>query len=69
MTNEAPQHDDHCWIVIGGEAWCIHYIEAPIIILWRGYAPFIEYNMLDISDMNMEQYCMIANQILMSSDL
>jgi hypothetical protein len=50
------QQDDHIWLTVGETAWAIKSIKWPIIILWRGYHPLLEYNIIDISRVNWEDY-------------
>jgi hypothetical protein len=52
----APQHDDHIWLTVGGEAWAIKWIHWPFIGLWRGYAPDLEFNYVDMSKFNTDSY-------------
>jgi hypothetical protein len=56
MPMPSPQHDDHIWLTAGGEAWAIYHIRLPLLYLWRGYYPNIEYSILDISQVDWESY-------------
>jgi hypothetical protein len=51
------QHDDHCWLTVGGEAWAIRAMHWPVIWLWRGYWPNHEYSIVRMEDFNAESYC------------
>jgi len=43
-TSATEQHDDHIWLTVRGEGWAVHRIEnETTFILWRGYAPDLEY--------------------------
>lgn len=50
------QHDDHIWLTVGGSAWAIERIEGHYISFWRGYWPDLEYLVVDISDVDWEEY-------------
>src|SRR5215471_2906064 len=58
------QHDDHIWITVAGEGWAIERIEGPILHLWRGHAPDLEYATLDTSNVNWAHYCSAAVHLL-----
>jgi hypothetical protein len=64
MTRE--QHDDHMWLKVGGKNWAIRFIRWPIIYLWRGYSPWIEYGAVDITDFDDDLYCDRAVALLSS---
>jgi hypothetical protein len=52
----SEQHDDHIWLTVNSEAWAIRAIEWPIIFLWRGYEPNLEYSAVEMSRFNAEAY-------------
>lgn len=56
-VDQRSQHDDHIWMTIGGEAWAIRQISDNKIFYWRGYAPFLEYTVIDVRDVNWALYC------------
>jgi hypothetical protein len=58
------QHDDHIWLTWMGEGWAIRRIEYPIIHLWRGYEPDLEYSAIDVSKVDWDAYCRMAVQML-----
>jgi hypothetical protein len=58
------QHDDHIWLTVGGKAWAIHGVDGDLIHLWRGFYPYIQYAMLDISNVNWESYHQKAIDLL-----
>jgi hypothetical protein len=61
------QHDDHCWLTVGGAAWKIKQITNQKILLWQGLYPFVTEMIVDMrSNFNYEAYCKVAHQILMS---
>lgn len=51
------QHDDHCWLNVNGEGWAIRQMRWPVIWLWRGYWPNIEYSIVQMENVNVELYC------------
>jgi hypothetical protein len=51
------QHDDHIWLTVNGEAWAIAAINRPFIMLWRGYLPDLEFNLISMQDFDAEDYC------------
>ena len=50
------QHDDHIWLTVNGEGWAIRALEWPIIFLWRGYEPNLEYCAVEMSRFNAKSY-------------
>jgi hypothetical protein len=56
LTDQHLQHDDHCWLTAGGSAWAIYAKHGDILTLWRGYRPYLEWSILDISEVNWESY-------------
>ena len=58
------QHDDHIWLTVNGEAWAICAMAWPIIFLWRGYEPDIEWTVLDMTRFNSEAYADRATKLL-----
>jgi hypothetical protein len=62
MTEE--QHDDHCWLMVGGSMWAIEFMRWPIIFLWRGYWPNIENSILDVSEVRWDEYISKAVSLL-----
>jgi muconolactone delta-isomerase len=50
------QHDDHIWLNVAGSSWAIKRKSGDLIQLWRGYSPYIEYSIIDISNVNWDQY-------------
>ena len=50
------QHDDHCWLCVGGSMWAIHRMRWPLIWLWRGNWPYLEFNLVEMSNFNSESY-------------
>jgi hypothetical protein len=63
----SEQHDDHIWLTVGGEAWAIKRISGPLIQLWRGYEPELEYAVVDMSGFNADAYAAEATQLLARS--
>lgn len=68
MTDQM-QHDDHCWLTAGGEAWAIRRImrrpEGLRFYVWRGYAPHLEYATIDMpADWDMQRYAAKAASYL-----
>ena len=61
---DAPQHDDHIWLTVDGEAWAIYRIRWPIIFLWRGYAPNLEYFAVEMSEFDNDAYVAKAAAML-----
>lgn len=53
---EEDQHDDHIWLTVGGESWAICFMHWPYMVLWRGFAPNLEFSFLDMSEFNPEAY-------------
>lgn len=62
--NESPQHDDHIWLTVNGEAWAIKWMDWPYIWLWRGYYPDLEYSFVDLSNFDAEAYTKAALKLL-----
>lgn len=60
VKSETLQHDDHIWLTVGGDAWAIQSIHGPLIMLWRGYAPHLEYAMVDVANVDWAAYCACA---------
>jgi hypothetical protein len=58
------QHDDHVWLTVGGRGWAIYVMRGPLLTLWRGHYPYIEYSFLDISDVDWEAYHRAALKLL-----
>jgi hypothetical protein len=56
----SEQHDDHIWLTINGEAWAINEIIGTLIVLWRGYAPNIDWAFVETTGMNWAAYCEAA---------
>lgn len=52
----SDQHDDHIWLTVCGEAWAIQALEWPIVFLWRGYEPNLEYFAVEISNFDADAY-------------
>ena len=63
----SKQHDDHIWLTVGGEAWAIHSMNWPVIWLWRGYEPDLEYSAVEMSNFNAETYADKAIAMLMDA--
>lgn len=51
-----PQHDDHIWLCVNGGMWAICAIDGPIVHLWRGYAPNLEFSAVDLSEFRPDDY-------------
>lgn len=60
----SEQHDDHVWLTVNGEAWAIQAMEWPIVFLWRGYEPNLEFSAVDLSGFNAESYVNKAVAVL-----
>jgi hypothetical protein len=60
----SEQHDDHIWLTVNGEAWAIYAMDWPTIFLWRGYAPNLEFNAVELSGFNAEAYAKRALVLL-----
>jgi hypothetical protein len=56
MMEMKQQHDDHCWLTVGGEGWAIHSMYWPTVFLWRGYSPNIELCAIDLNKVDWESY-------------
>lgn len=63
-SNDSAQHDDHIWLSIYDQAWAIHSIRWPAIVVWRGYWPALEFNIFDGSSVNWPAYCDQAVKLL-----
>ena len=50
------QHDDHIWLCVGSKMWAIWAIDGPIVHLWRGYAPNLEFSAVDLSEFRPDDY-------------
>lgn len=59
-----PLQDDHCWIVVAGETWAIRRWRPPILYLWRGYHPHLQYSVFDTSGVDWEVYANNAVELL-----
>ena len=62
------QHDDHVWLTVGGEGWAICAMKWPMIWLWRGYAPDLEFSAVEMSNFNAESYVDKAVKLLKEGD-
>lgn len=51
------QHDDHIWLTVEGEAWAIESMNWPVIMLWRGYEPDLEFRCIELDGFPVEAYC------------
>jgi hypothetical protein len=64
----SEQHDDHIWLVLHGECWAIHSIEREhdetYFLLWRGYAPLLEFQTVVLTKTDWPAYCEMASQML-----
>jgi hypothetical protein len=64
----SEQHDDHIWLVVLGESWAIRAIErcgtSVIFQLWRGYEPWLEYEIIEFIDPDWHRYCQEAVRML-----
>jgi hypothetical protein len=58
------QHDDHIWLTAAGEAWAIRAIRGERIYLWRGYAPNLQYCILEWPPVHWSHYADHAAQLL-----
>jgi hypothetical protein len=73
LTNNDEQYDDHIWIKANDEAWAIQSIERDqfdmVFLLWRGYAPEIEYATI-VFPLNHDwsHYCKAAALMLINFD-
>lgn len=56
--------DDHVWITVHGKNWAIRAISRPVFYLWRGYAPDLEFAVLDTSKIDWKAYCDAAVKLL-----
>lgn len=61
---DPPQHDDHIWLTVYGEAWAIRAMSWPYILLWRGYEPDLEFAVIHMSGFCQEAYCEKAAALL-----
>jgi hypothetical protein len=52
----SEQHDDHIWLTVDGEAWAIKRVSWPLIQLWRGYEPELEYAVVNMSGFKADAY-------------
>jgi hypothetical protein len=55
LSQSPDQHDDHCWLCADG-MWAIHSMRWPLVLLWRGYDPDIEYMLMDLSKVDWDAY-------------
>ena len=62
------QHDDHVWLTVSGEGWAIRKMRWPIVWLWRGYEPSLEYLSVDLSEFDADGYCDKAIELLKEGD-
>jgi hypothetical protein len=66
----SEQHDDHIWLVCGGEAWAIMAIQRHenrvVFYLWRGFAPDLEFSSVEFYDPDWTDYCEKAVAMLQS---
>ena len=60
----SEQHDDHIWLTVDGEAWAIKRVSWPLIQLWRGYEPELEYAVVNMSGFNADAYVAKATRLL-----
>jgi hypothetical protein len=60
----ANQHDDHIWLTVKGEAYAIYKIDWPLIILWRGYAPHLEFTAVSMENFDAERYVSECERLL-----
>ena len=60
----AEQFYDHLWLTIGGEAWAIAYKRGNQILLWRGYAPNLEFLPIDATGWDTAAYADAAVAML-----
>lgn len=60
----SAQHNDHVWLNVHNENWAIHAVIGPIIVLWRGYDPDLEWSAIDISEMDWTAYVEAAVALL-----
>jgi hypothetical protein len=64
----SQQHDDHIWLVAHGECWAIRAIERngdnTVFHLWRGYGPFLEFQIVEFYETDWPAYCEAANRML-----
>lgn len=63
------QYDDHIWLVVHNAAWAIESIHRPdphtlIFSLWRGSDPFLEWLVIECTNMDWEGYCAVSVAIL-----
>jgi hypothetical protein len=61
------QHDDHIWLIVGGEPWAIRAIErcgSLVFRLWRGYSPELEYLSVEMKNPDWDGYCEAAVEML-----
>lgn len=66
-SNEA-QHDDHIWLTVHGEAWAIRAMHWPVIWLWRGYWPDLEYTVVRLDNFNSDHYADAAVAMMYRKD-
>ena len=50
------QHDDHCWLCVDGGMWAIRRMRWPLIWVGRGNWPYLEFNLVEMSNFNSESY-------------
>ena len=65
----APQHHDHIWLTVHGEAWAIQAIERPepgviTLHLWRGFAPNLEMTTVALENPDWAAYCDAAVEMM-----
>jgi hypothetical protein len=66
LINEGPpQHDDHIWLTVDGEAWAIMAInrfppDVVVFYLWRGYQPNLDYRVVECTNYDWAGYCEAA---------
>lgn len=59
-----PLQDDHCWLTVAGDGWAIRRWRPPILYLWRGYRPRLQFTVVDTSNVDWEEYCRRAELLL-----
>lgn len=58
------QHDDHCWLSIGGEQWRITGVDGRILMLELGFADEPLRKTIDLNRVRWEKYVEAAIAVL-----